>query len=197
VSEEDKEVSNEQLRLDGRWVTVEDAATALGINQSTVRRRIRERKLQSQRLQRPQGYILRVFLPNDQVAGHSYLQAGDEPDGDGEASYAQLPAPLQRAEAITAYNTALIAPLVQELAETRRRLEELANANGHLAAELAAAQERLAILEAPKHEGTVVPTQSGSLQEEPEAAESREVVAEANPEQREPWWRRFWQLVSV
>ena len=63
--------------------------------------------------------------------------------------------------------------------------------------QLAEAQATIRMLEAPKHEGTVVPTQPESLQEEPETAENREVVAEASHEQQQPWWRRFWQLVSV
>ena len=60
---------------------------------------------------------------------------------------------------------------------------------GFYQAKLQQAEERILVLEAPKS--------AESPQEEPETAENKEVVAEANPEDREPWWRRFWQLVSV
>ena len=58
----------EHLGLPGRWLSVDDAAVALGINPSTVRRRIREHKLPSKRIERPQGHILRIFVADDQLS---------------------------------------------------------------------------------------------------------------------------------
>lgn len=147
----------------GRWLGVDEAATALGINPSTVRRRAREGKLQVQKVHRPQGYTLRVFVSSDeQVAGPSSAQLGKDIHTPGmgheqvaEPNSAQLPVALDRAEAMASYNRALLEPLVHEINELTRRLELAAAENGRLGAELATARAQLEI-------------------------------------QQRPWWRRLW-----
>ena len=46
--------------------------------------------------------------------------------------YQQVPAEFARADAMAKYNEALIAPLMAELVESRRRIEDLARENGTL-----------------------------------------------------------------
>jgi hypothetical protein len=169
---------NEHLGTPGRWVSVEDAAAALSVNVSTVRRRIREGKLQAQKVHRPQGYLLRVLLHEDeQVAGPSWAQLGDQDPASWAPSYAQLAAPADRAEAMAAYNRQLLEPVLQELTRTGEQLTTQAEEIGRLKAELSQAREQLALM-AP--------------------ATTPEMAAESTPEgeavsraSTRPWWR-FW-----
>jgi len=105
---------------------------------------------------------------------------------------------LERAEAMTRYNEALIAPLVAELAETRvrmlaqaERLETLARENGTLA-------ERMAGLERVRDAAMA---HARELEARLEAAATRppEPAPNALPRRRrrEPRWRRWVRRVVL
>jgi hypothetical protein len=78
---------------------------------------------------------------------------------------------------MTRYNEALLRPLVEELAETRRRLETLASDNGRLQAELSQAREQLALM---------APATTSEMA--PESTPEAEAVTRASTRR---WWR-FW-----
>jgi hypothetical protein len=128
---------------EGTWVavSVEDAARALGISTNTVRRQVKAGTLRSERISRPQGYVVRVYIPEGQVPN------GQVPEVPSEVpTQVTTLVPVQeRIEAIETLARALMAPLREELADARTQLAELATENGRL-------KERLAALEAPRED---------------------------------------------
>jgi excisionase family DNA binding protein len=174
-------------------LSIDEAAATLGVNPSTVRRRIREGKLHAQKVWRPQGYALRVLLDDEQLAGSSYVHLGADgceqvgtADAEqlGPASSDRLPAPPDRAEAMASYNAALLAPLVAELSRTRGQLVEQAEEIGHLRAQLEDARAQLALS---------APTNAPQSHEDArETASPGGAVQESTPAPSGPWWRRLW-----
>jgi len=178
---------DERLDPPGHWLSIEDAAVALGLNQSTVRRHVREQKLPSKRIKRPQGYILRVFVPESQLADPSLAQLGElgPPDSDqpGGPSWvptsAQLATPLdpsERAQAMAAYSRELLEPLVEALERSEARAREQAETIGQLRADLATVRAELGTLKAAQ-----APVDASGAPGPPEPTTDAPA----------PWWRRW------
>ena len=139
-----------------------EAAAALGISANTVRAWIKSGKLRSQKVVRPQGYPLRVFLEDTPPPIVEPGEAGTFTGGT-----TQVPAvDVLRAEAMANYNRQLLEPVMNELHDALRTIIRQAEEIGEL-------RTRLRILEAMAHE----------------TAGRGEAVSE--PVTR-PWWRRVY-----
>jgi excisionase family DNA binding protein len=132
-------------------VSVVEAAHTLGVSINTVRKWVKTGRLQAERIARPQGVILRVYLPQQHAANEQApvapRQGLREDPHEAPAVEPQQTPPLvpdlARASAMAEYNRALVEPLVREIDELSRRLETLASENGRLSAELESARSRL------------------------------------------------------
>ena len=149
----------------GEWVGLGEAANRLGVTVDTVRKRARKGELTSRRVPRPQGYAYQVHLVPDLV---------EDQDADQVPGQVDPPAPSADLVQMTA--------IMERLADENRRLSEqnvqLAGQLGFTTAQLQSAQERIALLEAPR------------------PAENTTVVENA-PQSASPrvWWR-FWQRTT-
>ena len=114
-------------------LSIHEAAVILGVSPNTVRRRVAAGSLRSERIARPQGEVIRVYL--DQMPGEVPKQVPpngvprDVPTEVPPTSQAQVP-DTTRAEAMAALISAsiapVLAPLVAELAASRQANERLA-----------------------------------------------------------------------
>jgi excisionase family DNA binding protein len=126
-------------------LSVQEAAAALGVSPNTVRRWVKQGTLRSELVARPQGYSVRVYLPDR---------------ASPSATSREVPAwapDHARAEAMASYSRALIEPLVAELAQAREHLAGMSEHAGRqaerirqLEAELEGARGRIRALEPPK-----------------------------------------------
>jgi excisionase family DNA binding protein len=135
-------------------LSVPAAAAALGVSTNTIRRWIKEGSLVAERVTRPQGYALRVYLPTQvPPVSTSHSTSHDEPQVPPTVTSRQVPtvatAELQRAEALAAYGATLLAPVVAELAAARQQVAERAEEVGRLREQLQVATARIAELETP------------------------------------------------
>jgi excisionase family DNA binding protein len=166
----------------GRLVTVAVAAEHLGVSQRTVRRRIREGSLPAERVRTPHGHEWRVVADTLSTAtvttdhgqgrprpanGHGQPWPGGRGHGQGTDDGA-----LRQALDLVAAHAAKIASLEQERFELAGRL-------GYLQAQLAAKDEQLKALQAPK-EPIAPPPPAGAI--------FRPLPADPDPPRR-PWWR--------
>jgi excisionase family DNA binding protein len=55
-------------------VSIDEAARLLGVSQDTIRRRIRNGELKAHQETRPQGYIWRVTLPDEEPESQSHIR---------------------------------------------------------------------------------------------------------------------------
>ena len=121
-------------------LSVQEASRILGVSRNTVRRWCASGRLRSDRVGRPQGDSIRVFLdatPTDNAMG------GDVPDDVPGDVLREVPTiPRQdvpdapgRAQAMATYNRELIEPLVAALERSTARVAELERENGRLEAE--------------------------------------------------------------
>jgi len=140
-------------------VPIKEAAEQLHVSINTIRRWIREGKLQTEKQARPQGYTLLVHLPIDgQVLTDTPPQTGAQDDAqagvhEGSAHHVpteQVPAPgdYARAEAMATYSARLLEPLVARLAEQEQIIRQLAEEKGQHQERLVHQAERIQQLEA-------------------------------------------------
>jgi excisionase family DNA binding protein len=117
---------------------VAEAAARLGVTVVTVRRMIKRGELEAERVLRPQGSAYLVTLPP--AAAH-----GTE-DGTVTETPTQNVSRTQgtATELMAAWSTAVLAPLVAELAVSRQRIEDLSAQVGELRAENRALEARTA-----------------------------------------------------
>jgi hypothetical protein len=171
--------------------SLQEAATLLGIGVNTLRRRIAAGQVKAAQVERPQGYVWRVYLddrhsPNDPPS--------NPPNQEAPRSLPHPPAAAPAAEAMvsliqTTIGT-ILGPLVAELAASRQanersqdRVAELERENGRLAAELAAARVQNTPLDA-----------SGSTESPDPTLEPPGPFPEpfrSSPVDTRPWWRRW------
>jgi len=140
-------------------VGIKEAAEQLGVSINTIRRWVREGKLQTERQPRPQGYTLLVHLP---IEGHVLTDAPTQTDAQPDAQAGVYDPPTQdvpreqvpvlgdfaRAEAMAAYSARLIEPLVTRLAEQEQIIRQLAEEKGQHQERLVHQAERIQQLEA-------------------------------------------------
>jgi excisionase family DNA binding protein len=118
--------------------TVADAARMLGVSESTVRRLVRTGKLEAERVERPQGHAWLVKVPvavTDQSGTSHHL---------GAATPINQPV----SEALTAWTSSVLEPLVLELRLSREMIAGQAERLGYVTAELDAARAQISTLTA-------------------------------------------------
>jgi len=124
-------------RTDGTYrpgVSIHEAAVMLGVSPTTVRRWVASGRLRSERHARPQGAVVRVFLGPEQVQPETVVRE--------QVPTVQVPtdAPPRAAEdvppALTAWLSAILAPILAELSVSRQQLVSQAETIGRQAAEL-------------------------------------------------------------
>jgi excisionase family DNA binding protein len=116
-------------------LSIHEAAVMLGVSPNTVRRWCASGRLRSERVQRPQGETIRVYVddaatevpkqvPPDEVPGDVPIEVPPTPRP-------QVPAEQARTDAMAALISAsiapVLAPLVAELAANRQTVERQAN----------------------------------------------------------------------
>jgi len=122
---QDATVGSQQAPAAG--YSLQEAATLLGIGVNTLRRHITAGQVRAERVQRPQGYVWRVYLdgrhPANDLAGDPLIQ-------EATGRLPQPPAQLAQAEVlaslIQATLTPIVAPLVAEQAALRQTVERQA-----------------------------------------------------------------------
>ena len=189
-------------------LSIQEAAVILGVSPNTVRRWCANGKLHSERLPRPQGETIRVYLEGSAL-GTSHGTSREVPDDMPYGNVPQVPTELQRAGALADYSAQLLAPVVAELAESRRQLVTQAEEVGRLRTELTVARERVHDLEeqvkmlsaptlqfaesddtAPTHaahKSDSAPDEVANRSAHPENA-AHSAFYNAQPR---PWWRRL------
>jgi hypothetical protein len=155
------------------FVSVAEAARALGVSTATVKRRIAAGTLEAEQLQRPQGFEYRVRLTRD-VPAPSAERSDSEP----------APPLTGTTQDVSAAITAAVTPLAARLIVQDDRIErqagiirELERENGRLSAELAALRSAHAALTAPQQ-----PVGASTAPESPEPT----------TEPPAPRWRSWW-----
>jgi hypothetical protein len=161
-------------------VSVPEAAEILGLSVATIRRMIRAGRLQAETVRRPQGIAYVVALPG----AHRDRSAGDQQVG--TAARANPSA----ADAMAAWSSAVLAPLVETVREQAETI-------GSLRARLSAAEERIRMLEAPRE---LPSTAEGKEPEPSPVPEPLPPQPDGRPSETDapsasvsaPWWRRWW-----
>jgi excisionase family DNA binding protein len=118
-------------------VSIHEAAVMLGVSPTTVRRWVASGKLRSERYDRPQGEVVRVFLGPEQATPATVERE--------QVSTVQVPtdAPPRAEEqvstevppALTAWSSAILAPIMAELSVSRETIRQQAETIGELRAE--------------------------------------------------------------
>ena len=146
-----------------RALTVAEAATALGITQDAVRKRIRRGTIQSEKDESGRIY---VYVPASETV-HKTDQDTSQPPSD---------------------SAALISAKDETIAALRDQLEAERQAHAEARRLLMAALERIPPqLEAPQEARESPET----VEEEPERAEPRPDASGAQESARRPWWQRW------
>jgi excisionase family DNA binding protein len=172
-----------------RTVSVTEAARLLGVTEKTVRQRLRTGELRGERTERPQGHVWRVVL--DQTV---YTVNGSAGALDYQADPVNDPVTVPHHDRVNgSAGFRAVEALVAQLAEERRRSEEmekrladlqqerfeLAGRLGYFQAELEHARATIKALEPPKEPIAAPP---------PAEAIFRPLPAEPEPPRR-PWWK--------
>jgi hypothetical protein len=107
--------------------SLQEAAALLGIGVNTLRRRIAANQVRAEQVERPQGYVWRVYLDGRHPPTYP---TSDPPDQEATGSLPHPPAPVAQAEALAALIQAtlapIVAPLVAEQAALRQTVERQA-----------------------------------------------------------------------
>lgn len=166
---------------------VAEAAQALGISVSALRRGLKSGRYHGERQSTPQGFVWLVEVDGDRVGEvrvgehrtASRRRPADAGSSEEPAGTPQMALQAQRAEEMARYTAVLLAPL-------HARLEAQAEELGALKERLATAQARITELEAPPD----VQAAGGVGERQPQE--------DATPEtpERRPWWQRAWRLVA-
>lgn len=161
-------------------ITVDEAASRLKVSPSTVRRMIRDGKLQAEREQRPQGEIVRVLWP-----APTDVPMAAAPSS--EPSLTQAPDASQDVALALVDRLAAQDAMIAESAERERaqadRIAALERENGRLESE---ATHALQIAEIERER---------RLEADKRAARAEALASERAAEMerllRRPWWRRI------
>jgi excisionase family DNA binding protein len=162
-------------------LSIQEAAVMLGVSPNTVRRWCSTGRLRSERVARPQGETIRVYLDGDvpgTFRGTSQASPEQVPPDVPPRYLSQVPTEIQRAEALAEYARKLLEPVVAELGEARRQIAEQAEELGRVKSELAAARAELRETEAP----APAPVENGH--------DTGAQKARSAPDR--PWWA-FWR----
>jgi len=114
-------------------VSIHEAAVMLGVSPTTVRRWVASGRLRSERHDRPQGEVVRVFLGSEQATPETVERE--------QVSPVQVPTDaLPRAAddvppALAAWSSVVLAPILAELSVSRETIRQQAETIGELRAE--------------------------------------------------------------
>jgi excisionase family DNA binding protein len=146
-------------------VSIAEATRILGVSDSTIRRLLRAGRLESERVERPQGHVwlVKVPAPVTDPPGTSSKQLGA---ADGQPS---APAP-----ALAAWMTTVLEPVMTELRLSREQLVTQAETIGRLQAE----NEALKASHPPVASNLTVESPDPPTEPEPPMPNAA------------PWWRR-------
>jgi excisionase family DNA binding protein len=183
-------------------VSVQEAATALGVSVNTIRRWIKAGRIAHEKLPTPAGYAYRVYPQRVTPAGTG---RGVPPIGTHRGVLTLAP-DMQRAEAMAAYTAALLGPLVAELSAAREQIAGQAERIGQLSAELAQAHDTIRALEVTREAPAAAPQSRHDANLTAEVPEPTTEPSWPAPEPTpnpvpapippEPdgrsWWRRMW-----
>jgi hypothetical protein len=143
-----------------------------------LRRRIAAGEIRAERVRRPQGHAWRVYLPRQ-------LNGGQHANGTVQDAASTLQAPAGTVQQHPPTTHQGLVALLERAQDDIRRLNderaELYGRLGYMQAQLAAKDEQIKALQAPK-EPLAPPPPAGAI--------FRPLPAEPEPPQR-PWWR-FW-----
>jgi excisionase family DNA binding protein len=151
-------------QAENRLVSVQEAAARLGVSPSTIRRWVKDGRVRSERVSRPQGYVVLVELP-EQAPTATYPQ---HPPQVSTHLPTAAPTELARAEVMAAYVEQIQRPLLERIESQAERIGRLEAENEQLRGQLA--------LAAPKGE----------------PADHHPVVIHGTDTKR-PWWK-FWSV---
>jgi hypothetical protein len=181
--------------------SLQEAATLLGIGVNTLRRRIAAGQIRAAQVERPQGYVWRVYLngrhpPNDPTS--------EPPIQEATGSLPHPPTQIAPAEAMVSLIQTTIAtvlgPLVAEQTALRQTVERQAEIIAELREDRGRLSERLDPLAAERDalrtELAAAKAYADALQAQQEA---RETPSAPNPdsEATPPWWLSYGLLAAV
>jgi excisionase family DNA binding protein len=164
-----------------RWYTLAEAAPVLGVSVDTVRRRLKRGELESRQVHTQHGPTWEVCLGG---VSTEYQDAAQ-----GSANGAQ-------GAAVDDAGAGMV-QLVALVDRLQRENRDLAGQVGFLTAQLAAATDRLAVLEAPPHAKNGMLEPSAAVQaQEPSTEPSAKMAAPGEPGADtssgiRPWWKRW------
>jgi IS30 family transposase len=147
-----------------RALTVADAASALGITQDAVRKRIRRGTIQSEKDESGRIY---VYVPASETV-HKTDQDTSQPSSD---------------------STALISAKDETIAALRDQLEAERQAHAEARRIIAGLVERIPAIEAPQEASET----SETVEEVPDRAEPQSGAPGPQEGVRRPWWRRVFR----
>jgi hypothetical protein len=149
--------------------SLQEAATLLGIGINTLRRRIAAGQVHAEQVERPQGYIWRVYLDGRHPTADPTSQPANQ-EATGSLPHPPTVAPAEAMVSLiqTTISTVL-GPLVAELAASRQTIERQGEQIGELRATVARLEARNGTLEAPT------------------AAQASDLTMQPSP----PWWRSW------
>ena len=193
------QIDQTEVGEDHEWLSLTDAAIALGIHVDTLRRKVRQGQFESRKVPTKFGESYQVRLKGvdelDQDLVNPRSNGGPTPvQASLDPALSEL---VQLISKLQDDNQKAVKELQAQVVEKAEAAAMWQARAEMLSFQLQGAQETIRMLEAPKlqaNEAVVIPE---SPQEPPETAEGREVMPEPIDQHREPWWRRFWQLVSV
>ena len=133
--------------MDGRPLTIKEAARHFGVSERTIRRRIAAGELQARRVPMAQGYQVFVYL------GDNHESANDNLD----TPSVMLDDILDNKVGVQVDNAALLKAL-DHIRQLEQEKTQLAGQVGFLQAKLQDAEERIRLLEAPKEPEEAVST---------------------------------------
>lgn len=127
-------------------VSIHEAAVMLGVSPTTVRRWVANGKLRSQRFDRPQGEVVRVFVGPEKIetapVAREQIPELQVPTDVPPRADEQAPA----SSAMAVWSEAFLVPLVNHMAEQEATIRAQAEKLGRLGAELeATAAESIAL----------------------------------------------------
>jgi predicted DNA-binding protein (UPF0251 family) len=146
-------------------LSIQAAATVLGVSVNTVRRQVKSGSLRSEKVTTPAGYAYRVHLP---LGTQQVVTQGSYPPG------------THTDEGILRQVSNDAEPLLEALRlvdKLNQQVLELSGRCGYYQAENEQLRTTLKALQAPK--------------EEPPVQESPDMAAPADAPLRAPWWRRW------
>jgi len=176
-------------------VSVQEAATALGVSVNTIRRWIKDGRIPHEKLTTPAGFAYRVYPQRVPPTG----TRREVPLMGTPWEVPALAPDLQRAEAMASYSRALLEPLVARLAEQEQIIREQALELGRLHAELEYTREP------PRPHQTATASNLTAEAPDPPSEPSEPIPAPSpvpqpippQPNGGSPWWRRWWAALSV